>query len=202
MYNLENKISIFKEEKDFLSKEIKASTNYNKYLKLQLEELESKNKARLEESLNNNNNNNNILNSTNSNFDQTIIDNNKSEDFKRRENDKIKLEDYLNRNDEILNIKISREEVKLKEKNKKLKTLESFDNFILQILESKFKEYSLNLKNSKISNQEIFFNSSRNDSVLHSSPVNLIIIILLFIIRKIQEDLHLIKEYSKVIKKK
>ena len=54
--------------------------------------------------------------------------------------------------------KIRNHEKKLREKYEELKILESFSNPINQILTSKIKEYQINVINSKISNQDVFFN--------------------------------------------
>lgn len=129
-------------------------------MKAQLKELEERENNKI----NNINNSveksqdNEILNQT-LNLEATMMEN------KHREDKKMKLDEYLDRNAEILHTKLIEEEKKMKDKYKKLKKLESFENPIMLALESKFKDYKFNQMNSKISNQEVFFNTSRNESV-------------------------------------
>jgi hypothetical protein len=57
--------------------------------------------------------------------------------------------------------KIRNYEKKLRDKYEELKILESFSNPINQILVQKIKDYQINVLNSKISNQDVFFNNEK-----------------------------------------
>ena len=70
-----------------------------------------------------------------------------------------KLEKYFQKQEDVLVSKIRNYEKKLREKYDELKILESFSNPINQILGQKVKEYQVNVLNSKISNQDVFFNN-------------------------------------------
>ena len=77
--------------------------------------------------------------------------------------DKIEL--YLKRNENILNNKISNEDKISRERISNLKSLDNFNNVVLEVLSSKLREYQMNMLQNKISNEEVFFsNSDRNFS--------------------------------------
>lgn len=142
------------EEKEFLSKEIKNSKHYNNYLKNKIKELE--NNPKIETSFNNT-----------SNIMKTLSPKNKEKEQENIE----KLEKYFKRNEEILINKMVNEEKTVKEKYHSLKNLESFNNPILQVLSNRFQDYEFTLMNSKVSNQEVFFNNSENDGKLSTRRV-------------------------------
>jgi hypothetical protein len=75
--------------------------------------------------------------------------------------DKIEL--YLKRNENILLHKSANEDKIYRERIANLKSLDSFNNIILEALGSKLREYQMNMLQNKISNEEVFFsNSERN----------------------------------------
>lgn len=156
---MENKISSLQDEKEFYSKETKKAKKYNMYLKYKLAMLESKDS---EES--------NMINKKNESSISETINNLKMEQNKveteRKEREGIeKLNIFFSRNEEILNKKINHEQKKIKEKYGKFKNLESFENPIFQIINSKYQDYQFNMFNSMISNQDVFFNNkSQNNS--------------------------------------
>lgn len=73
-----------------------------------------------------------------------------------------KLERYFQKQEDVLLSKIRNYEKKLREKYEELKILESFSNPINQILVQKIKDYQINVLNSKISNQDVFFNNDKD----------------------------------------
>lgn len=73
-----------------------------------------------------------------------------------------KLEKYFQKQEDVLLSKIRNYEKKLREKYEELKILESFSNPINQILIQKIKDYQINVLNSKISNQDVFFNNEKD----------------------------------------
>jgi hypothetical protein len=155
-------VNLLQEEKEFVDKEIKNAKQYNSYLKSKLRELEESTKYN---NLNNNNtdiinNNKQIKNETSFNNTSHIM----KTSFSPIKNKEIeKLENYFSRNEEIYLQKINNDERLIKEKYEKYKVLEAFNNPILQILYSKVKDYEFSLMNSKISNQEVFFNVPESD---------------------------------------
>jgi hypothetical protein len=160
LYVLENRLNLMKEEKEFFSKEIKNSKQYNFYLKNKLRELE----------------NNKIVETKNRNepsFDNTsrILKSTYSPIHNREnEGEKMgKLEVFLTKNEEIYTTKIGNEEKGIKEKFTKLKFLESFKNQVSNTLEEKVREYKFNQMNSKVSNQEVFFNVPESDLSCHKT---------------------------------
>jgi hypothetical protein len=75
--------------------------------------------------------------------------------------DKIEL--YLKRNENILLHKSENEDRIYRERISNLKSLDNFNNIILEVLGSKLREYQMNMIQNKISNEEVFFsNSERN----------------------------------------
>jgi hypothetical protein len=149
LYILENKINLLQEEKNFISKEIKNAKQYNNYLKSKLKDLEEANiietKTKNEPSLDG----------------TSRIKSSRSPRNKEKEVEKLDF--FFKRNEEILKQKILKEEKQIKEKYSKFKVIESFKNPVLLILHSKVKDYEFNLMNSKVSNQEVFFNIPEND---------------------------------------
>ena len=131
------------------------------YLQYKLAMLENKD---------NNEDNNNIINykKNESSINETInnikLEQNKAETDKKEREGIEKLNLFFTRNDEILNKKIQHEQKKIKEKYEKFKKLESFENPIFQILNSKYRDYQFNMFNSKISNQDVFFNNKSHNS--------------------------------------
>ncbi len=79
-----------------------------------------------------------------------------------------KLARFFFRNEQILIQKIEFQEKHIKEKFNKLNVLECFSNPIYSILNSKIKDHQLNLMNSKIKNEEVFFNN-KGESISNSS---------------------------------
>jgi hypothetical protein len=75
--------------------------------------------------------------------------------------DKIEL--YLKRNENILLHKLSNEDRIYRERIATLKSLENFDNIILEVLGSKLREYQMNMLQNKISNEEVFFSNSEKN---------------------------------------
>jgi hypothetical protein len=166
---LENKINSLQDEKEFYSKEMKKAKKYNIYLKYKMAMLENK---EIDE-----NNKNNIkknecsINETINNIKQ---EHNKFETERKEKESIEKLNLFFSRNEEILNKKINHEQKRIKEKYQKFKKLEIFENPIFQILNSKYHDYTFNLYNSKISNQDVFFNNKSHNS----SEINIKVIIL------------------------
>lgn len=149
------------DEKEFYSKEMKKAKKYNMYLEYKLAMLENKS--------NNEENNNTMNNKKNESSINETINNIKFEqnraETERKEREGIeKLNLFFSRNEEILNKKIQHEQKKIKEKYEKFKKLESFENPIFQILNSKYHDYQFNLFNSKISNQDVFFNNKSHSN--------------------------------------
>jgi len=140
---------------------MKKAKKYNMYLQYKLAMLENKD---------NNEDNNNIINykKNESSINETInnikLEQNKAETDKKEREGIEKLNLFFTRNDEILNKKIQHEQKKIKEKYEKFKKLESFENPIFQILNSKYRDYQFNMFNSKISNQDVFFNNKSHNS--------------------------------------
>ena len=140
---------------------MKKAKKYNMYLQYKLAMLENKD---------NNEDNNNIINykKNESSINETInnikLEQNKAETDKKEREGIEKLNLFFTRNDEILNKKIQHEQKKIKEKYEKFKKLESFENPIFQILNSKYNDYQFNMFNSKISNQDVFFNNKSHNS--------------------------------------
>lgn len=158
LHNLENKLSVLHDEKEFYSKEIKNAKKYNMYLKWKLETLEENKEENNSMSMyKDRKNESSIDESYNNNY------NNKLENEKKEREGIEKLQNFFSRNEEIYQNKINHEQKKIKEKYEKLKKLENFNNPIFQILSSKYKDYQNNMFNSLVSNQEIFFNN-KNDS--------------------------------------
>ena len=79
-----------------------------------------------------------------------------------------KLEKYFQKQEDVLVSKIKNYDKKLRDKYEELKILESFSNPINQILVSKIKEYQINVLNSKISNQDVFFNNENESKKVNS----------------------------------
>jgi len=174
---MENKIQLLQEEKDFISKEIKLSMRYNQYLKSKIKELENSQSSEIisnkvsDRIVNTNNietktkneisfaNTSRVLKTSNS--PNSPHSNNSP--GKNKEKDAEKLDLYFSRNEHILTSKISFEEKQIKEKYTKYKMMESLKNPIFNMLNTKAKEYQFNLMNSKVSNQEVFFNVPEND---------------------------------------
>jgi len=150
---------------------MKNAKKYNMYLKYKLAMLENKD----------NEDNNNTINykKNESSINETInnikIEHNKLETEKKEKESVEKLNIFFSRNEEILNKKINHEQKKIKEKYEKFKKLESFENPIFQILNSKYHDYQFNLFNSKISNQDVFFNNKSQNSSEINNKVNFII---------------------------
>lgn len=150
---------------------MKNAKKYNMYLKYKLTMLENKD----------NEDNNNTINykKNESSINETInnikIEHNKLETERKEKESVEKLNIFFSRNEEILNKKINHEQKKIKEKYEKFKKLESFENPIFQILNSKYHDYQFNLFNSKISNQDVFFNNKSQNSSEINNKVNIII---------------------------
>jgi len=166
LYVLENKVNIVKEENEYLNKEINNSEIYNNYLKLKLKELEEGNMS-------------NIMDSKTKNeltFNNTSMV--KTPGSSRNKEKEIeKLDFYFKRNEEILKQKIFNEEKQIKDKYTKFKAMESFKNPVLTNLNTKVKDYQFNNMNSKVSNQEIFFNSPENELTTVNKTKRVIIIL-------------------------
>jgi hypothetical protein len=145
-------MNLLKEEKEFVSKEIKNSKQYNAYLKKKLKDLEdSQNDTKIKNE---------------ASFENTsrIIKTSMSPSpAKNKEKETEKLENFFRKNEEILLQRINHEERQIKDKYNKYKQMESFKNSIFQILNNKIKDYQFTLMNSKVSNQEVFFNIPEHD---------------------------------------
>ena len=147
---------LLQEEKEFIDKETKNSKQYNLYLKNKLKELEdgpcfdlkTKNEPSFE-------NNTSRLN--------------KTSPLRNRDKELGKLEMFFKRNEGMLLQKINQEEKGIKEKYSKYKVMESFKNPIFHNLNSKTKDYQFNQMNSKVSNQEVFFNIPEHDLSNHKT---------------------------------
>lgn len=132
------------------------------YLQYKLSMLENKD--------NNNEENNNTMNykknesSINDTINNIKLEHNKIETERKEREGIEKLNLFFTRNEEILNKKIQNEQKKIKEKYEKFKKLESFENPIFQILNSKYHDYQFNMFNSKISNQDVFFNNKSHST--------------------------------------
>ena len=154
MYILEDKLKILEDEKNHISKEISNGKCYNYYLKQKLKDLEEggcdviDTRTKVGQSLGG---------TFEIKADKYTSPRNKSTSPRE------KIETFLNRNEEIVKQKIFNEEKHIKEKYSKLKIIESFKNPILLSLDSIVKDYEFNLFNSKVSNQEVFFNIPEND---------------------------------------
>jgi hypothetical protein len=143
---------LLQEEKEFVIKETKNSRQYNIYLKERLKELEES--ANLEQKVKNETS---FENNT-SRLNKTTLSPGRS-----KERELNKLEIFFNTNENMLLHKIQTEEKALKEKYSKYKAMEAFKNGIFQNLYDKMKDYQFNLMNSKVSNQEVFFNIPEHD---------------------------------------
>lgn len=82
---------------------------------------------------------------------------------KNKDKETQKLENFFRKNEEILLHRINQEEKQIRDKYTKYKQMESFKNSIFLILNNKIKDYQFALMNSKVSNQEVFFNIPEND---------------------------------------
>lgn len=82
---------------------------------------------------------------------------------KNKDKETQKLENFFRKNEEILLNRINQEEKQIRDKYSKYKQMESFKNSIFLILNNKIKDYQFALMNSKVSNQEVFFNIPEND---------------------------------------
>ena len=161
--DLENKITELKEEKGFLSREIKNAKHYNLYLKNKLKELEASENINISDEITNKNNNNNFNTTNVNNNNTTNINNNSNIETKENKYNQEtinKMEFYIKKNESIIKNKIHDIERQIKRKNERLNILENFNNPILQILNDKVKEYEINMINTKISNKDIFFNNN------------------------------------------
>jgi hypothetical protein len=143
LYTVENKINYLKDEKNYLKKELKNSKTYNLYLRSRLKELET------------------APHKDDSNQRERPLDITKP-NLEVPTNIEVseKLELYLKRNENILLNKITGEEKLYQDRISTLKSLETFNNPILEILASKLKEYQMNTAQAKISNEDVFFGDS------------------------------------------
>lgn len=82
---------------------------------------------------------------------------------RNKEKEIEKVESYLKKNEDALTQKIISEEKRRKEKYNKLRRLEAFTNPVFNIFNQVVKDYEFNLVNSKVSNQEVFFNTPEHD---------------------------------------
>ena len=171
---LSKKVKELKEEKDFLTQEIKNSRYYNQYLLSKLKELEEAdpqiiynewlehNKPILEKKVvekDNNSDNENYENQLNMSEITNMLD----EEGNPTEKSK-KLEYYIDKNLDIMENKMSEIQTKLNTKYYRLSLLEKFNNPILQTLNEKTKEQFDKLQKKKISkltSQEIFFKEAK-----------------------------------------
>jgi uncharacterized protein YbcI len=74
-----------------------------------------------------------------------------------------KIELYLKRNENILLHKLENEDKIYRERIGVLKSLENFDNIILEVLGSKLREYQMNMMQNKVSNEDVFFSNSEKN---------------------------------------
>lgn len=157
LYVLENKVNLLQEEKEFVSKEISNAKQYNAYLKNKLKELEIVEGNKNETKVTTGRVDNSLTNTS------RILKTSFEPNVRNREKEYEKVENYFMKNEDILRQKILNEEKQIREKYTKYKVLEAFKNPIQQMLNSKVKDYEYNLINSKVSNQEVFFNVPEND---------------------------------------
>ena len=176
LYEHENKINSLKQDYIFLDKEIKNSEEYNKYLKNKLKELEDDQKFKQSSYVNINNSSPStvslgitnrqvsVVNKEKSTFGQSESKKNKSS-IKDGMDDADKLRNYFNKSEAMIQQKLNTEEKIQNEKNNIYKNMMNFKNPTFEILRNKIKKYEdkqVSQITEKVSNQEIFFNKSRD----------------------------------------
>jgi uncharacterized protein YbcI len=125
-----------------MTKEINNAKTYNMFLKAKIAELENNPKVEMSQ-------NNSLIKPI-----FTTVDNS---------NIVEKIELYLKRNENILLHKLENEDKIYRERIGVLKSLENFDNIILEVLGSKLREYQMNMMQNKVSNEDVFFSNSEKN---------------------------------------
>lgn len=172
LVELEGKMTEFTEEKEFLTNELANSKCYNKYLQSKLKELESMDPSEFFAKYNEGADN--FFESQSKINENRELENNfpKNLNSPTLEDKEDRLEYYIYKNEAKIKNKISDAQKKIKTKYQMLKVLEKFNNPILQLLNTKAKNYQMEVKNPKISSQDIFFKDSfeyKVDSLRHLS---------------------------------
>jgi len=86
-----------------------------------------------------------------------------------------KLEQYFSINEQALLQKVDFQKKQVETKYKDLKILQSFENPILKILNTCVEDYEKGLLNSKLTNEQVFFNKDGTDTIKNSVTLNYII---------------------------
>ena len=167
LYAHENKMNSLKQDSIFYDKEIKNSLEYNNYLKSKLKEIEDEQKFKQSSYLNINNSNPSSVSLGITNRQPSAIKKEKSFESKKNDgnDDADKLRKYFDKSEMMIKQKLEFENKKKKEKNVVYQSMMNFKNPIIEILRNKIKIYEdkqVDQMTEKVSNQEIFFNKSKD----------------------------------------
>ena len=186
----ESKLNSLKQDYIFLDKEISNSEEYNKYLKNKLKDLEEDQKFKQSAYLNVNNSSPStfslgltnrqisVINKEKSSFGQSQEKRNSEQSISGTDDlNANKLRNYFNKNENMIKQKLYLEEKKQKEKEVNYNSLFNFRNNVQEIFREKVKSYEnkqFNLMTEKVSNQEIFFNKSKDlkEATFNRSQIN------------------------------
>lgn len=176
LYEYENRINSLKQDYFFLDKQIKNLEEYNLYLKNKIKELEDDQKIKQNSYLNINNSNPSTVSLGNTNRKESLMNKEKStfgqsESKKHSEGGQTSMDDadrlrmYFYKNENMIRQKLIMEEKNEKNKNKSYNNMRGFKNPIFDIFKQKVKIYEekqVSQITEKVSNQEIFFNKSKD----------------------------------------
>jgi hypothetical protein len=191
LYEHENKINSLKQDYIFIEKEIKNSEEYNTYLKNKIKELEDDQKIKQSSYVNINNSSHSTVSLGKTNRQTSLANKEKekstfgqSKPVPKKSNgatqvvmdDADKLRNYFNKIENMIKQQLYLEEKKYKEKKYSYNSMLNFNNYVIEVFRKKIELYEdkkVNKMSEKVSNQEIFFNKSKDskDSTFTRSQI-------------------------------
>ena len=191
LYEHENKINSLKQDYIFIEKEIKNSEEYNTYLKNKIKELEDDQKIKQSSYVNINNSSHSTVSIGKTNRQISVANKEKekstfgqSKPIAKKSNgstqvvmdDAEKLRNYFNKIENMIKQQLYLEEKKYKEKKYSYNSMLNFNNYVIEVFRKKIELYEdkkVNKMSEKVSNQEIFFNKSKDskDSTFTRSQI-------------------------------